>query len=212
MKDPIFIKADDFELSSSYNLFIELNENSFNYAIFNPDDSSLKALGTSEGSIFDNNDEIFSFNYSNILISTITKSFTFVPEVHYNDSLEETFVSFLQADMHSEEVFSNFLDQQNIRNIYALNTSLLEKLNLVFTNAKIFTQINPLYEGCILNEKSEVFLNIKDEHFELLIIKNKELAYSIFLISKTTMRFCISYCLLYSKKSLVLLEFLLVEI
>src|SRR5690606_18148204 len=133
--------------------------------------------GTSESSIFSTNDELFSFNFSTILIITLTKSFTFIPEVHYNDKLEHTFVSFLQADMQSEEIFSNFLHKQDIRNIYTLNTTLLEKLNQVFSNAKIFTQINPLYEGCILNENSEVFLNIKDEHFELLIIKNRELAY-----------------------------------
>lgn len=177
MKDNVLIKVNDFELKPSYNLLIELNEYSFNYAIINPQDNSLKALGASKGSVFNNSNEILSYNFSNILISTITKSFTFVPEVHYNDTLEQTFVSFLQADVQSEEVFSNFLDHQNIRNIYALNSSLIEKLNHKFSNAKIYTQINPFFEGCILENKSEVNLNIKEDHFELLIIKNKELVY-----------------------------------
>lgn len=177
MKDHVFIKADDFELSSSYHLLIELNEKSFNYAIIDPEDRSLQALGSYEGSVFNHHDELFSFNFSTILISTITKSFTFIPEVHYNDKLEHTFVSFLQADVQSDEVFSNFLDKQNIRNIYALNTSLLEKLNQAFSNAKIFTQINPFYEGCVMEGAAEVNINIKDEHFELLLLNNKELIY-----------------------------------
>ncbi len=179
MKDHVFIKANDFELSSSDNLLIELNENSFNYAVVKPDDRSLKALGTANGSVFNQNQDLFSFNFSNIFISTLTKSFTFVPEVFYNDTLEQTFVSFLQADLQSEEVFSSFLDKQNIRNIYALNSSLLEKLNHFFSNARISTQINPLYEGCLFGKIAEVNINIniKDEHFELLIIRNNQLDY-----------------------------------
>src|SRR5690606_29706201 len=58
-----------------------------------------------------------------------------------------------------------------------LDTSLLERLNHVFSNAKIYTQINSFFEGCILNKDSEIFVNLKDENFELLILKNRELVY-----------------------------------
>lgn len=177
MKDNVFIKATDFELSSSDNLLVELNENSVNYAIVNPKNNSLKAIGCSKGSVNEIREDFLKHNFSNILISTITESFTFVPEVHYNDVLEHTFISLLQADAQSEEVFSNFLDHQNIRNIYALNSTLIENLNKVFSNAKIFTQINPFFEGCVLENNAEVNLNIKDGHFELLILNHKELVY-----------------------------------
>ena len=178
MKDKVFIESEDSDYSSSCHLLLELNEKSYNFAVVKTDSGSLQCLASIDQPFKSGSNEIPAINFSKISISTFTKSFVFIPESEFSEGLEASFMSFLQVSPEKEELFSNFMQKEKpVRNIYALDRALISDLSSSFENARIFTQVNSLYEGALNVSGSGLFVNFKDRHIEVLLLKEQSLQF-----------------------------------
>lgn len=178
------ITTKDFDLTKagSYNLLIEINATYYRYAIVDVENTELLVLGSAVGSIAEaESNWMFITEFAQVKISTITKSYTFIPEEYYQEDTEQTISKFISFDENLETLNSNFLHKQSIRNIYALKSDLIHQITGKFPSAVIYPQMNSFYCGAtVLQEKSrkpQIFINIRNNHLELLILIHGELTF-----------------------------------
>lgn len=176
MKKNTSIKVSDFVFSDSYLLLLEVNGNSSNYAIIDTEDNSLKEIGSTDINLSDTNHILYQYNFSNIKVSGITKSFAFIPNELHSET--EDLAAFAGIDISREKVFCSELDEY-IKNIYSLDAKFVGFFEDNFDDARLYPQMLSFYKGCEPNDG--YFANIKEGNVELLLIKEGRLLfYNIF--------------------------------
>ena len=187
MKDNVLFKINDFDLanSPSYHLYLKNTQDSYQYAVIDPANHQVLLVGTHQEPLVNTYNDILEAKYGVVKISLFTKSYTFIPEVHYSNTLEPTFTTFLQAD-NLEIIQTEFLKYQEIRNIYALNKIIFEKLQEKFPIASFYSQVNPFFKNSLKinsSQTTQLFINFLNSHIELLFLNNQDLLfYNIFEI------------------------------
>ncbi len=176
MKKNTFIKVSDFVFSESYLLLLEVNGNSGNYAIIDTEDNSLKEIGSTDTALSDTDHILYQYNFSTIKVSSVTKSFSFIPRELYSEA--DDLAAFTGADISTEKIFRSELDEY-IKNIYGLDSKFAGFFEDNFSHATLYPQMLSFYKGCKQNDG--YFANIKEGNVEILLIKEGQLLfYNIF--------------------------------
>ncbi|MBK0382474.1 DUF3822 family protein [Pedobacter sp. SD-b] len=178
MSDKIILSVDGFENLSSkeLDLYLEISLNSYNYAIIDPEDKSVKSIAHKPSVIFnDLSDLVLQANFSKTKISLPTQKFTFIPTGVYHKKDLENYAKYIQpAD--NEKVFTHALEKSGITVIYALPELLLDKLGASFPNAEIFPQLMPFYQGITFAfsqiNSPQLFINVKPGFVEVIILND----------------------------------------
>ncbi|KHJ39176.1 hypothetical protein PBAC_04880 [Pedobacter glucosidilyticus] len=185
--EDIIIKSSDFtpEDSNLQQLLLEVDETGYKYAIVQ--NQSVKLIGHHSSAKFSDNHDLFKTNFAQVKVSLTTKSFTFLPEIYFNQALAHKLKAFINFDEQHESILECLINKIDIRSVYTFKNTQLKAVNASFENPVYFPQFLPIYVGAIqIAAKTlhpEMFLNFKKEHLEILILKNGELFfYNIFEI------------------------------
>lgn len=185
--EDIIIKSSDFkpEDSNLQQLLLEVDEAGYKYAIIQ--DKSVKLLGRQSSYPFSEEYDLFETSFAQIKVSLTTKSFTFLPEIYFNPTLENKLKAFINFDNQHEKIFESLINKIDIRSVYAFKDSQIKEVETLLKNPTLYPQFLPFYTGATqLAAKTlhpEIFINFKKEHLEVLILKNGELFfYNIFEI------------------------------
>ncbi|WP_304067229.1 DUF3822 family protein [Pedobacter glucosidilyticus] len=185
--EDIIIQSADFnpENSNLQQLVLELDETGYQYAIVQ--NQSLKLVGYHPSHSFSHHHDLFKSDFAQVKVSIMTKSFTFIPELHFNEAIEAKLKAIIGFDPYQESVFKRLIPRTDIHAVYTFKHTQIEEANRYLQDAKLYPQFIPLYVGTkqLHTETSypEMFLNFKKEHGEVLILKHGELFfYNIFEI------------------------------
>lgn len=171
MKNNASIKSNDFGSSESYILLLELNENSYNYAIVNAENSSLVEIGSADISLYKKDSILFSYDFLKIKISVNTFCFSFIPTYLLSNN-EINFHPFLGFQNDNLVILKNSIEA-DIQHIFGIDKLFEEFLRNNFKHIYIYSQAVSFYLG---NKKQDGFYtNIKNGVIEILIIKNNSL-------------------------------------
>lgn len=166
------IKSEDFDSSKSHQLLLDLNQDTYNYALID-DNNNLKILGSSTSAI--ENAEFLKYQLSNIKVCYFSRSFSIVPSNFEQDI--RSFKKLMEINPESETFASNPLNNEIIT-VYVLNIERQQTLHDLFSHFEIFSQMNPLLKGASSNG---TYINIRSSYAEILIIKNSSLNfYNVF--------------------------------
>lgn len=123
---------------------------------------------------------LLAHQFEEVKVSFDTFQFTFIPLIHYNNAFLEDYARFAKRTEDTTAVM-NRIPTAGIANVFAINTSFYDALNLHFRHPKIFTQISSFLNGARrisqANSLYNVFLGIKPTVFEIAIIKEEGLQY-----------------------------------
>jgi hypothetical protein len=185
--EDIIIKSSDFTLEDSnlQQLLLEVDETGYKYAIVQ--DTSVKLLGRQSAHSFSSENDLFKGNFAQIKVSLTTKSFTFLPEIYFNPTLENKLKAFINFDDQHEKIFESLINKIDIRSVYTFKNTQIKEVETLLKNTSLYPQFLPFYIGATqIAAKTlhpEIFINFKKEHLEVLILKNGELFfYNIFEI------------------------------
>lgn len=172
MEKNIQIKSSDFDSSKPHQLLLEINEDSYSYALVD-ENNALKMIGNSTSDI--EQAEFAGYAFSIIKISYFSKSFSIVPSNFENDI--QSFKNLMEINPDEETFLTTSLNADAIA-VYTINIQTQQTLYDLFTDFQIFPQISPLLKG---SKENGFYINIKGSYAEVLLIKNNTLNfYNVF--------------------------------
>jgi len=172
MERNIQIKSEDFDSSKSHQLLLDLNQDTYNYALID-ENNNLKIIGSNTSGI--ENAEFLKYQLSNIKICYFSQSFSIVPSNFEQDI--QSFKKLMEIHPESETSASSSLNNETIT-VYALNIERQQTLHDLFSDFEIFPQTNPFLKGTSSNG---TYINIRSSYAEVLIVKNSSLNfYNVF--------------------------------
>lgn len=187
MNDKLHLTVSDFEPSNAFNfeLVIELGTNHYNYAIIDGDKKAVKAISSSQTSIFnDVEGSLLQTHFAKTKININTQKFTFIPTSLFQKDNLEVYTKYIQPQEHETVLVSQLLDGA-ITAIYAFDKLLLDKIEKHFPAAKLYPQFSSLITGVnygfSLIKEAQVFANFKADFLEIIIYDKGEFQfYNIF--------------------------------
>lgn len=187
MSNKIQLSVADFEPANTktYELYLEIGANYYNYAVINPQNQQVKSISYRPSNIHnDVDEEIFKAHFAKTKISLNTKKFTFIPAELFHESAVENFTKFIDAQ-ESEQVCIKFLEHAKLYILYTLPKILLDKIGSYFPTAEVYPQIAPYYNGVAYAFSqigfSQLFINFKPGFMEIIIIHQHQFKfYNIF--------------------------------
>lgn len=187
MTDQIQLRVADFDATKAktYELYLEIGSNHFNYAVIDPQNQSVKTIAYKPSNIYNGvYDDLLKSHFAKTKISLTTQKFTFVPTELVHESATENFIKYIGAS-ENEEICTQVLADAGITIIYALPKLQLDKIGSYFPNAEIYPQISPFYKGINFGfsqiSTSQLFINFRDGLAELIIFNHREFQfYNIF--------------------------------
>lgn len=187
MNEQIQLTASDFDATQAktYELYLEIGSNYYNYAIIDPQNQSVKAISNRTSNIYNGiYDGLLKSNFAKTKISLTTQKFTFVPTQLFHESATENFIKYIGAT-ENEEICTQQLIGEGITMIYALPKLQLDKIGSYFPNAQIYPQIAPFFKGISFAfsqiSTSQLFINFRDGLAEVIIFNHHKFQfYNIF--------------------------------
>jgi hypothetical protein len=187
MSDKIILSVDGFEDLNlkDFELYLEIGLNSYNYAIIDQTDKSVKSIAHKPSFVFNDLDgSVLQGNFARTKISLPTHKFTFIPSEIYRLKDLDNYSKYIQPS-DNDKVLTKSLEKSGITVIYALPELQLDKLGSIFPNAEIFPQLIPFYSGITyaFNQIpfSQLFLNIRQGFVEIIILKDHQFQfYNVF--------------------------------
>lgn len=187
MTDQIQLTVADFDATKAktYELYLEIGANYFNYAVVDPRNQAVKTISHKPSNIYNGiYDDLLKSLFAKTKISLTTQKFTFVPSELFHESAVDNFVKYIGAT-ENEEVCIQELKNAGITIIYALPKLQLDKIGSYFPNAEIFPQISPFYQGIKFGfsqiSTSQLFINLRDGLAEIIILNHRQFQfYNIF--------------------------------
>lgn len=179
MTDQKQLTVADFDATKAktYELYLEIGSNYFNYAVIDPRNQSVKTISHKSSNIYNGIfDDLLKSHFAKTKISLTTQKFTFVPTELFHESATENFINYIGATEH-EEICTQQLIGTGITIIYALPKLQLDKIGSYFPNAEIYPQISPFLKGINFGfsqiSSSQLFINFRDGLAEVMILNNR---------------------------------------
>ncbi len=187
MTDQIQLRVADFDATKAktYELYLEIGSNYFNYAVIDPQNQAVKSISHKPSNIYNGiHDDLLKSHFAKTKISLTTQKFTFVPTELFHESATENFIKYIGAT-ENEEICTQKIADSGITIIYALPKLQLDKISSYFPNAEIYPQVSPFYHGISFGfsqiSTSQLFINLKDGLAEIIILNHREFQfYNIF--------------------------------
>ncbi len=184
----IFFRMDESfkaEDTSGYDLLLELGSGISSFGIIDRDRNLLSGIGSFENPVFSVLDE-FSWlknHFHSTKIALLNNRYTLIPEQLFIAEEKETYTSFmLEPRKEKEEIRSDRIDHAGIYSVYGIPEHFPEKVHSVLPDAKIFHISAVLIRSLLVNYSHslspvQLFLNVRDEAFDLLILSEKQMQY-----------------------------------
>ncbi|HTN21872.1 MAG TPA: DUF3822 family protein [Pelobium sp.] len=187
MTEKIQLTVADFDATQAktYELYLEIGSNHFNYAVIDPQNQAVKTISHKPSNIYNGiYDDLLKSHFAKTKISLTTQKFTFVPTELFHESATENFIKYIGAT-DNEEICTQVLTNAGITIIYALPKLQLDKIGSYFPNAEIYPQISPFYKGVNYGfsqiSTSQLFINFRDGLAEVIIFNQNQFQfYNIF--------------------------------
>ncbi len=126
-------------------------------------------------------DPLLKEHYRTTKIVITSPHFTLVPEKFYNEKELRIYLSNLTDISENDVIATDSLKNQVFKNVYSINKHLLQSVQTMFPNAKIYHSATALIEGyrkiAELKQGHQVFANIRDGHVQILFFDSKDLIF-----------------------------------
>ncbi|MCD4680867.1 MAG: DUF3822 family protein [Bacteroidales bacterium] len=190
------------EVSCNYILSIQLSKDWFSYCILDKisnkyialssyslhQKKSKKQRGTTETLYVEKLDELISqFKwlknpFKEVRVIYVNRRSTLVPSLLFDRSHKEDYLDFVQRKKENVDLYYDQLAGLDVYNVYALPDFLENKLSRTFKNCKIFHYSSTLLMNVFSKLvdktlKTQLFVNVQSEQFDLIISREGELIY-----------------------------------
>ncbi|HSN50678.1 MAG TPA: DUF3822 family protein [Bacteroidales bacterium] len=175
-------KAED---TAGYDLLVELGSGISSFGIIDRDKNLVTGIGSFENPVFSVLDEFRWLRnpFHSTKISLLNNRYTLIPEQLFIPEEKETYTSFLlDSRKENEEIRSDRIEHAGIYSVYAIPEHFPDKLHSVLPDAKLYHISGVLIRSLLVNfshslSSVQIFLNVRDEAFDLLIFSEKQLQY-----------------------------------
>lgn len=179
--------------TEDYFLSLQLGRRSLSFTIFNPENKKYIVFDSFSFNDMTLNEEIaqvFSYvlNEKNWLSSRFQKVFflidnqfsTLLPPPLFIEEKAETYLKFNHPIEETQVTYFNKLKNAHIINVFSLSNSVSELLRKYWPNIQFYHCSSSIIESLSINYKNKIsvnslFLNVRDEGFDLIYFKNKKL-------------------------------------
>ena len=172
------------EETSRYSLVMEIELRKISYSLLDVDKNKFIGAGSS----FQSFHEMLGsmewmrkpFHSKKIIISN-SKS-TLIPAALYSKEEKEGYLDFNMEREQDDIVLSDWLENLGVYNVYSLAGKLQQEIRVAFPGAKLCHVSSVLIESLFVNYKNlmgdgRIFLNVRDEAFDLVLFQGKQLSY-----------------------------------
>lgn len=166
-----------------YDLTFESGERTFGYSIRDVEKNRFIALGYFRNRL---NDLTISFPWLSGQFHAVkgiigSARFTLIPEALFLESEKESYFNFIHEPETGELILADRLEHLGICTVYGIHGSSKNELDKVFSKYTL-VHISTVLMGSIwMNVKNmagrNVFLNLRDGQFDLLVFEGKQLKY-----------------------------------
>lgn len=182
-----FLRIDDSfrkEDAASYDLLLELATGFSSFALIDREKNILSGIGSFKNPVFSVLEEFpwLRSHFNSTRISILNNRYTLIPEPLFIPGEKHLYTSFLlDPQKEKEEIRYSHIEHAGIFNVFALPERFPERLNTVLPEAKLFHISEVLIRALLVDYSKSLsermFLNVRDEAFDLLIFDEKQLIY-----------------------------------
>lgn len=182
----------DLNLTQSYILNINIANNNFEFAIFDPlrnkyigiisfetETSKNKDLYIQDLFKFINSNDIIKLRYKNVYCNIQTQRYSNIPKPLFESNNLEKLFSFSNELLKSDKIQYNYLKNSNSYIIYPIDYSLESVLVSFYSNITFYHHLFPIIENKILLNKNKnnykIFINISKNFFDSVVINSNKL-------------------------------------
>lgn len=189
MQQPLirkYFKMEDHFRSGNpeeYDLFIELAAGVSSFAIVQHQEQRLAGLASFENPLFPVLDEFpwLKKSFHSVKIAVQNTRYTLIPTPLYLEDEKAVYTGFtLDPSKEKENILSDRIDPLEIHNVFAVPSRFHEKLVSALPQAVILHHAGILIRSFWLNYRNthdKIFLNVRNDAFDLLIFDNHLLQY-----------------------------------
>jgi hypothetical protein len=183
----IFEKIDesfDGKDSAGYDLILEIGDKTFGYSIRDIEKNKYIALGYFRNQRNDilNAHAWMDKPFHSVHGIVANARVTLIPESLYLESEKTSYFNFLHEKEPGEVVLSDKLEHLGIYSVYSIPGNCINELNKKFTNISFCHISSHLIGNIWMTVKNKngqmVFLNLREEQFDLLAFEGNKLKYS----------------------------------
>lgn len=183
------------DYSRNFQLTIQLSLGGFSFSIFSPEKQRFVGLETyhfnhlaDELKLAAMLDEIvmnrawIAYPYQSVTVIVDNTSFALVPAALYDDKDKGTFLAFNQPYKDNCRIATDKLKNADAVNVYYLSNTLAAKIKDLWANARIVHLSTVLLESLLIGNKhqnidSKVFVNVRKNVFDMVVIRNQKLLF-----------------------------------
>ena len=172
------------EESDRYSLAIEIEKKKFSYCLLDIEKNKFVGVGSFHQPYNEIIDSIRwiqnSFQSKRIIIANSRS--TLIPAPLFIKEEKQDYLDFNMEREKDDIVLNDWLENLGIYNIYCIPGQLQNDINMYFPDAKLCHVSSVLMESLYVNYKNlmetgKIFLNVRDEEFDLMIFQGKQLNY-----------------------------------
>ncbi len=173
-----------------YDLFLEAADDYFAYAVVDKAKDLVKVIHHQNEPLNQHYEDVFlNYNYRKTKVIIPTDKFTFVPEELYADIQKEDYLKFINPNP-TDLIHTSFSKDSKTNILAAISEKHHNLINGRFSDAEIYTQINPFLDGTrhmLAENKSPVFfINVLPNKMELMAYTRGRFSfYNIFDFTNT---------------------------
>jgi hypothetical protein len=184
---PILNKADesfDAKDLQKYDLTFEMGEKTFGYSLLDVEKNKFIALSFYRNHLAD---LISSLSWLGGQFHSVygiigNSRFTLIPEALYIENEKESYFNFLHEQETGESVLSDRISHLGIYTVYSIPATCREYINKLFPKVTLCHISSVLISNIWMSAKNmtgcKVFLNLREEQFDLLAFEGNQLKYS----------------------------------
>lgn len=126
-------------------------------------------------------DPLLKEHFRTTKIVLTTPHFTLVPDKFFNEKEIHTYLKNLTDITENDTIMADSLKNQTFKNIYSVNKPLLQFVQSMFPNARIYHSATALIEGyrkiAELKQGHQVFANVRDGQVQILFFDSQNLIF-----------------------------------
>ena len=185
--DKIFNHFDESfrpEESNHYSLVMEIEVKKFSYSLLDTEKNKFVGVGSFRqpfSEVINSNSWISNSFHSRRIIIANSRS-TLIPSALFSQNEKQDYLDFNIERDGNDIVHHDWLENLGIYNIYCIPEQLQNNINVIFPGAKLCHVSSVLIESLFVNYKNlmgagRMFMNVRDEEFDLMIFNGKNLTY-----------------------------------
>ena len=120
-------------------------------------------------------ERILSKDFNSVNIAIDSTHFVFVPKVIYRPSIQKTYLQGIASLAASEMIFSDEIEELDVKNIHTIDNRMYEILERNFTSFKMFHSATPLLRRTKrLVNGNDIIVNVQPNTLNIIVYKNNK--------------------------------------